>query len=93
METIRGSLREHAYFCSYGSDQIRELDRLGDQEYEILSMIQEQRRCLPVNRAGVWHCQECHFYTATLERMQSHLLHFHDPAPADPEELFYEEWH
>ena len=93
METIKASLRGHAYLSSYGSEEIRELDRLGQQDYDILSMIQEHRRCLPVNRSGVWHCQECHFYTVTIEAMGRHLLQFHDPAPPDREDLCYDELH
>lgn len=87
METVRESVQKRGLFHSFGSEQIGVLDTLGQHEYDILSMLLDQRRALPVYRAGLWCCHECGFYSTDIEAVGHHLLMDHDPAPPDPEEI------
>jgi hypothetical protein len=86
MEVRTATFCRSLHLNCLGSDQIGELDRLGQREFDVLARLFDQRRSLPVYREGLWCCYDCNFYSADIEEVGQHLLTVHQALAPDEEE-------
>jgi hypothetical protein len=79
--------QQPASLTCFGSEDIDTLDMLGQFEFDVLALLFNQRRSLPVYRDRLWYCYDCGFYSLNIEEVGQHLLQHHEPSPPDEEEL------
>jgi hypothetical protein len=68
------------------SDRIINPGFFNESELAVFFELIRQRRPLPVFHGDMWKCFSCGFWSDDFERMASHLLESHKPAPFVDEE-------
>ena len=59
---------------------------LKGKELSLFRQLTEDRRSLPVYRAGLWVCYECSFESADLRATARHIMRTHGAAPSSEED-------
>lgn len=88
MDTIASAMQQQSYLTCVGSDQIGDLDALGQYEFDVLAQLGHHRRPLPIYRDGIWYCHVCDFYSVDLTEVSRHLLTVHEALPSREEESY-----
>ena len=60
---------------------------LSHKELSLFRRLIDDRRSLPVHRAGGWLCYECPFASKDLAAMARHIVRAHGAAPPNEEDL------
>lgn len=60
---------------------------LSRKELSLFRRLIEERRSLPVYRAGCWLCHECAFESTNLALVARHIERAHGAAPANEDDL------
>ena len=60
---------------------------LSRKELSLIRRLVDDRRSLPVHRAGCWLCYECPFESRDLGAMAKHIVRAHGAAPANEDDL------
>lgn len=81
---LRSDMRAQEYPQAQGPVGYAFLSR---KELSLFRRLIDDRRSLPVHRAGSWLCYECPFASPDLAVMAMHIVRTHGAAPADGDDL------
>ncbi len=77
---LRSDMKSQEYSQAQGPVGYTFLSR---KELALFRRLIDDRRSLPVYRAGCWLCYECPFASPDLAVMARHIVRVHGAAPAD----------
>ena len=81
---LRSDMRSQEYPRAQGPTGYAFLSR---KELSLFRRLIDDRRSLPVYRAGCWLCYECPFASPDLVVMAGHIVRAHGAAPANEDDL------